>query len=94
MSVIIIENNGSGLLRTSSEVIDDSLSEEEQHSEREGVDFVEIVNSSIDGKKKFLCSYEGCTKRFAKVSKLTRHERTHTGEVMKAQYIMISRIIR
>ncbi len=32
------------------------------------------------GEKPYLCSWEGCERRFARSDELARHKRTHTGE--------------
>jgi len=32
------------------------------------------------GEKPFLCTWEGCSKKFARSDELSRHHRTHTGE--------------
>jgi uncharacterized Zn-finger protein len=68
-----------GVVNTS--VFSSESSSEDGRSEEE-TKIEEIINSSRSSAKKFLCTYDGCTKSFAKLSKLQRHEITHTGEVI------------
>ena len=42
-----------------------------------------IVNGELvlNTKRKYKCTYEGCTKAYTKPSRLEEHERSHTGDV-------------
>lgn len=42
-----------------------------------------IVNGKLvaDEKKRYHCTFDGCSKSYRKPSRLEEHERTHTGEV-------------
>ncbi len=37
--------------------------------------------SASSAKKRYACTYEGCTRAYAKPSRLAEHERSHTGDV-------------
>lgn len=37
--------------------------------------------SEAVSKKRYTCAFQGCTKAFAKPSRLAEHERSHTGDV-------------
>lgn len=42
-----------------------------------------IINGKLveNTKKKYRCTYQGCTKAYTKPTRLQEHERSHTGEV-------------
>src|SRR5882762_4859297 len=51
-----------------------------------------IVNGKlvVNTKKKYRCTYQGCTKAYTKPSRLEEHERSHTGDVSYRKLTFIS----
>ena len=39
-----------------------------------------LIGNSVAGERPFPCTWEGCSKKFARSDELARHIRTHTGE--------------
>lgn len=51
------------------------------------------ISKNEQSDRKYVCKYTGCNARYFKLSRLDRHIRLHTGEVLFFKYILVLYIV-